>query len=72
VVSVWESENTLVEIRYADHLAPSIRKKLTLTSPTSAGRLVGIFHSRTEATEFQLSGYKINAHYVNGNIFIAT
>jgi hypothetical protein len=36
---------------YADHVAPSIRKKLALTLLTSGGRLVGIVRLRTEATE---------------------
>jgi hypothetical protein len=31
---------------------PSIRRKLTLASPTTGGHLVGIAHSRTNATEF--------------------
>jgi hypothetical protein len=39
-------------IRHADHVAPSIRKKLALTSLTSGGRSVGIVRLRTEATEF--------------------
>jgi hypothetical protein len=33
-------------------VAPSIRKKLALTSPTSGGRSVGIVRSRTQAMEF--------------------
>jgi hypothetical protein len=41
-----------VGIRHADHVAPSIRKTLTLTSLTSGGRSVGIVRLRTEATEF--------------------
>jgi hypothetical protein len=41
-----------VEIRQADHVAPSIRKKLSLTSLTSGGRSVGIVRSRTQATKF--------------------
>jgi hypothetical protein len=41
-----------VGIRHADHVAPSIRKKLALTSVTSGGRSVGIVRLRTEATEF--------------------
>jgi hypothetical protein len=32
-------------------MAPCIRKKLALTSPTSGGRSVGIVRSRTLATE---------------------
>jgi hypothetical protein len=42
------------EIRHADHVAPSIRKKLALTSLTSGGRSVGIVHLWTEAMEFFL------------------
>ena len=38
--------------RCADHLTPSIRRKLALTSPTGGGRSVGIVRSRTKATEF--------------------
>jgi hypothetical protein len=34
-------------------VAPSICKKLALTSPTSGVRLVGIFRSRTQATKFK-------------------
>jgi hypothetical protein len=41
-----------VEIRHADHVASSIRKKLAITSPTSGGRSVGIVRSRTQTTEF--------------------
>jgi hypothetical protein len=33
-----------VGIRHANHVAPSIRKKLAQTSPTSDGRSVGIVH----------------------------
>jgi hypothetical protein len=33
------------------HVAPSIRKKLAITSPTSGGRLVGIVRSRTQTME---------------------
>jgi hypothetical protein len=46
------SSGTAVGIRHADHVAPSIRKKLALTSLTSGGRSVGIVHLRTEAAEF--------------------
>jgi hypothetical protein len=38
-------------IRHTDHVAPSIRKKLTPVWPTSGGHLVGIIRSRTQATE---------------------
>jgi hypothetical protein len=44
---VYKTDNTAVGIRHADHVAPSIRKKLALTSPTSGGRSVGIVRSRT-------------------------
>jgi hypothetical protein len=39
---VQKTENTAVGIRHADHVAPSIRKKLALTSPTSGGDSVGV------------------------------
>jgi hypothetical protein len=44
---VWETENTAVGIRHADHVAPSIRKKLAITSPTNGGCSVGLVRSRT-------------------------
>jgi hypothetical protein len=50
--SVWKAENSAVGIRYADHVAPSIRKKLALTSLTSGGRSVGIGRLLTKAMEF--------------------
>jgi hypothetical protein len=43
-----------VGFRHADHVAPSIRKKLALTSLASGGRSVGIVRLRTEAMEFSL------------------
>jgi hypothetical protein len=43
-----------VEIRHADHVTPSIRNKLALTSPTSRSRSVGIVHSQTQAMDFFL------------------
>jgi hypothetical protein len=51
---VYKAENTAVDFRHAGHMAPSILKKLVLTSPTSGGRSVGIVRSRTQATEFSL------------------
>jgi hypothetical protein len=51
---VYKTENTAVGIRHADHVAPSILKKLTITSPTSGGRSVGIVRSRTQTMEFSL------------------
>jgi hypothetical protein len=47
-----ESREYAVGIRHADHVAPSIRKKLALTSLTSGGCSVGIVRLRIEATEF--------------------
>jgi hypothetical protein len=41
-----------VGIRHADHMAPSIRKKLAITSPTSGGRSIGIVRLRTQTMEF--------------------
>jgi hypothetical protein len=37
------------------HVAPSIRKKLAITLPTSGGRSVGIVRSRTQTMEFSFS-----------------
>jgi hypothetical protein len=51
---VKKAENTAVGIRHVDHVAPSIRKKLAITSPTSGGRSVGIVRSRTQTMEFSL------------------
>jgi hypothetical protein len=39
-------------ICYTDHVAPSTRKKLALTLPTSGGRSVGIHCLQTKDTEF--------------------
>jgi hypothetical protein len=43
-----------VRIHHDDHVAPSIRKKLAITSQTSGGRSVGIVRSRTQTMEFVL------------------
>jgi hypothetical protein len=51
---VQKTENTDIGIRHADHGAPSIRKKLTITSPTRGGRSVGIVRSRSQTIEFSL------------------
>jgi hypothetical protein len=51
---VLKVENTAVGIRHADHEAPSIRKKLALTSLTSCDRSVGIVRLRTEAMDLLL------------------
>jgi hypothetical protein len=56
---IYKAENTAVGIRQADQVAPYIRKKLALTSPTS-GSPVGIVRSRTQATEFSFSSESQN------------
>jgi hypothetical protein len=43
-----------VGICHADHVAPSIHKKLALTSLTSGGSSVGIVRLWTEAMELQV------------------
>jgi hypothetical protein len=53
---VYKTEYTVVGIRHLDHVAISIRKKLTITSPTSRGLSVGIVRSRTQTMEFSLVG----------------
>jgi hypothetical protein len=49
---VYKTDNTALGIRCADHVTPLCPKKLSLTSPTSGVRSVGMVHSRTQATEF--------------------
>jgi hypothetical protein len=49
---VYETENTAVGIRNADHMAPLYPPKLAITSPTSGCRSVGIVRSRTQTMEF--------------------
>jgi hypothetical protein len=49
---VYKIEYTAIGIRHADHVAPSIRKKLAISSPTSGGRSVGIVCLRTQTMEF--------------------
>jgi hypothetical protein len=51
---IYKSENTAVEIRHAEHMAP-LSAKLALTSLTSVGRSVGIVLSQTQATEFKFN-----------------
>jgi hypothetical protein len=41
-----------VGIRHANHVAPSICKKLAITWPTSDGRSIGIVRSPTQTLEF--------------------
>jgi hypothetical protein len=48
---VLKTENTAVGIRYADLVAPSIRKSWQSLSPTSGGHTVGIVRSRTQTME---------------------
>jgi hypothetical protein len=55
---VEKTENTAVGIRHADHVAPSIRNKLAITSPTSSGRSFGIVRSRTQTLERKKIGNK--------------
>jgi hypothetical protein len=52
---VNKTENTAVGMRYADHVAPSIHKKLAITSPTSGGHSVGLVRSRTLTVVFNFS-----------------
>jgi hypothetical protein len=44
-------ENTAVGIRYADHVALSIRRKLAITFADSGGRSISIVRSRTQTME---------------------
>jgi hypothetical protein len=60
---VYNIENTAVGIRHADHVAPSIRKRLAITSPTSGGRSVGIVRSRTQTMEFSLDCITNVSHF---------
>jgi hypothetical protein len=56
---------------YADHVAPSIRKKLALTSLTSGGRSVGIACLRTEVMEFFLTSEFPFSYYFWCNVFVS-
>jgi hypothetical protein len=47
---VKKSENANVGIRHADLMAPSIRKKLALTWPTTCCRSVSIVRLQAQAT----------------------
>jgi hypothetical protein len=49
-----ETENTADGIRHADHVGPLYPHKLTLTSPTSDGRSIGVVPSQAQAMEFSL------------------
>jgi hypothetical protein len=54
---VQETENTAVGIRYDDHVAHYLLKKLAITSPTRGGRSVGLVSSRTQNMKFSLVLY---------------
>jgi hypothetical protein len=69
-----------VGIRCADHATSSIRKKLTLTSPTSGGRSVGIVRLRTKSHGVCLFGsvskmvssfhtFQTTIYYVDNNYY---
>jgi hypothetical protein len=51
---VKKNEITAVGILRADHATPLYPQKLSLTSPTSGGRSVGIVRSRTKFTELRV------------------
>jgi hypothetical protein len=53
--SCLENREYGLGIRHADHVAPSIRKKLAITSPTRGDLSVGIVRSRTQTMEFFLT-----------------
>jgi sensor domain CHASE-containing protein len=62
---IQKAENTAVGISRADHVTPSIRQTLALTSPTSGSRSAGIARSRTKATEFLpvfFAGFSLNMY----------
>jgi hypothetical protein len=49
---IKKTENTFVGIHHADHVAPSICKKLAITSPTSGGHSVGVVRSDSDHVVF--------------------
>jgi hypothetical protein len=51
---VEKTEITAYGIRRADYPTPLYPRKLTLTSPTSGGRSVGVVSSQTQGTKFVL------------------
>jgi hypothetical protein len=67
---VYKIESTAVGIRHADHVTPSIHKKLAITSPTSGGRSV-IVRSRTQAMEISFFlvcvGYSSRKQFLNSD-----
>jgi hypothetical protein len=69
--SVYKTENTAIGIRHAHHVAPSIRKKLAFTSPTSSGRSVDIVRSQTQIMEvFSFSDHITDIRHIKRNILL--
>jgi hypothetical protein len=68
---VYKTENTAVGTRHADHVAPFIRKKLAITSPTSGGRSVGIVRSRTQTMEFSFFSEYLTVCHSNDCIVVS-
>jgi hypothetical protein len=62
-VPVYKTENTAVGILHTDNVAPSIRKKLAITSPTSGRRSVGIVRSRTQTMEFSFNVHECTKRF---------
>jgi hypothetical protein len=56
-LEIWEYS---CRVHHADHVAPYIRKTLTLTSPISSGRSISIVHSQTKATELSVIIITVN------------
>jgi hypothetical protein len=50
---VQKTENTALEIRHSDHVAP-LSANLAITSPTSGARSGGVVRSLTQTMEFSL------------------
>jgi hypothetical protein len=51
---VYNTENTAVGIRHADHVAPSIRKSWQSLRRQVAGRSVGVLRLWTQTMEFKV------------------
>jgi hypothetical protein len=64
---VYKTKNTAVGIRHADNVAPSIRKKLAVTSSTSGGRSVGVVRSRAQTVEFRFYVLLVQINTINGH-----
>jgi hypothetical protein len=67
---VHKTENTAVGICYTDHVAPSIRRKLAITSLTSGGRSVSLVRSRTQTMEFVRSFVSLFPKATTGLVLI--